>query len=58
MNGQELYALYEQKNHELLNCGVDQWDELSADDQSVWDAMAVAFMEEIERQYDIPGDDA
>lgn len=48
MTGQQLYALYERKNLEVMNCGVEQWEELERDDQIIWDAMAEAIAVEFD----------
>lgn len=40
MNGEQLYALYAQKNLTVMNCDVEAWDFLEVDDQAVWNAMA------------------
>ena len=40
MSGEELYARYVELNEQLLNCGVDEWDLLSSDDQRVWNRLA------------------
>lgn len=40
MNGEELYSLYVLYNNDLLNCGVESWEDLQPDEQSVWNAMA------------------
>ena len=45
MTGQQLYALYERKNDEVMNCGVEAWEGLEPDDQDVWNAMAAAIEE-------------
>jgi hypothetical protein len=39
MNGRELYRLYVEANRES-NVAVDYWEDLSADDQEIWDRMA------------------
>ena len=48
MTGQQLYALYERKNIEVMNCEVDKWDFLEVDDQETWNAMADAIATEFD----------
>jgi hypothetical protein len=52
MTGEQLYALYTRKNLEVMDCGVDEWDELEADDQAVWNAMAAAIAVEFDPSAD------
>jgi hypothetical protein len=52
MNGQQLYALYERKNLEVMNCGVEAWAGLERDDQDVWNAMAEAIAVEFDPSAD------
>lgn len=52
MNGEQLYALYERKNAEVMDCGVEEWGELEADDQAVWNAMAEAIAVEFDPSAD------
>lgn len=52
MNGEKLYALYTQKNLEVMNCGVEDWDFLEVDDQAVWNAMADSIAVEFDPSAD------
>lgn len=48
MNGQQLYQLYVNKNLEVMNCGVDDWESLEPDDQAVWSAIADSIASEFD----------
>lgn len=39
MTGKQLYALYVAQ-HALQNCEIEAWDELTTEDQQVWEGMA------------------
>lgn len=45
MSGQQLYALYGRANLEV-NCSVDDWEELTQEDQSMWERLAELVQEE------------
>lgn len=40
MNGEELYARYEELFLQRHNTSVDPWNELDANDQDVWNRLA------------------
>jgi hypothetical protein len=50
MNGEQLYALYERKNLEVMDCDVEIWDRLEFDDQAVWNEMATTIAAEFDPQ--------
>jgi hypothetical protein len=43
MNGQDLYQIYVDKQLELNNCQVDEWDQLDLNERKAWDAVAIAM---------------
>lgn len=46
MNGEALYQIYAQLNASICDCDVDFWDDLSDEDQEVWNQLAVRVRQE------------
>ncbi len=42
--GQGMYESFMAHNERLNNCGMDSWNDLSEEDQNVWNAMAEQYV--------------